>query len=88
MIKKVPKDERPARVAEAMRMVRLEGLEPASRRSSPAASANASRSRARSSIAPVLLLDEPLGALDLKLRQEMQIELKSIQREVGSPSST
>ena len=31
----------------------------------------------------MLLLDEPLGALDLKLRQEMQIELKSIQREVG-----
>ena len=35
----------------------------------------------------VLLLDEPLGALDLKLRQEMQIELKRIQREVGITSS-
>jgi putative spermidine/putrescine transport system ATP-binding protein len=31
----------------------------------------------------VLLLDEPLGALDLKLREQMQVELKSIQREVG-----
>ena len=80
-----PAAERRTRVAEAMR----DGpARRATRRgvpaSSPAASASASPSPARSSTGPrVLLLDEPLGALDLKLREEMQIELKAIQAQVG-----
>ena len=56
----------------------------ASRPSCPAASSSAWRWRARSSTTrAVLLLDEPLGALDLKLRKQMQLELKRIQTEVG-----
>ena len=56
----------------------------ASRRSSPVASSSGSRWPGRSINQPqVLLLDEPLGALDLKLRRQMQIELKRIQTEVG-----
>jgi putative spermidine/putrescine transport system ATP-binding protein len=84
MIKKVPKAERQRRVAEMLELVRLPGM--AGRK--PAQLSGGQRQRvalARALInhPRVLLLDEPLGALDLKLRQQMQIELKSIQRQVG-----
>jgi putative spermidine/putrescine transport system ATP-binding protein len=80
----VPRAEIAPRVAEALRMVRLESF--ASR--SPAQLSGGQRQRvglARAIVnrPAVLLLDEPLGALDLKLRQEMQSELKRIQTEIG-----
>jgi len=84
LVRKVPRPERAARVAEALRMVRLEGYE--KRRPSQLSGGQRQRvalARALVNRPRVLLLDEPLGALDLKLREEMQIELKQIQHEVG-----
>ena len=84
MIRKVPRDERWERVADALRMVRLDGFE--GRRPSELSGGQRQRvalARALINRPRVLLLDEPLGALDLKLREEMQIELKSIQHAVG-----
>ena len=83
-VKGVPKAERRRRTADALDMVRLSGQAP--RR--PAQLSGGQRQRvalARALVGRprVLLLDEPLGALDLKLREQMQIELKEIQREVG-----
>ena len=84
MIRKVPKAERATRVTEALRMVRLEGYE--NRKPSQLSGGQRQRvalARALVNRPRVLLLDEPLGALDLKLREEMQIELKAIQQQVG-----
>ncbi len=84
MVRKIPKPERAARVADALRMVRLEGYD--ARKPGQLSGGQRQRvalARALVNRPRVLLLDEPLGALDLKLREEMQIELKAIQQQVG-----
>ena len=83
-VRKVPKAERVERVRGALAQVRLPSF--GGRKPSQLSGGQRQRvalARALVNRPTVLLLDEPLGALDLKLREEMQVELKTIQGEVG-----
>ena len=84
-VKGVPRGEHGGRIKEILRVVELEGLERRRpRQLSGGQQQRVALARALVNSPAALLLDEPLGALDVKLRKQMQLELKAIQNDLGT----